>query len=307
MGGAFPMLDWDDLRFFLAVARAGSLSAAARTLGVTQPTVGRRITGLEQKLGAKLFLAVPSGQSLSPTGQLIFAHARAMELEATAAERIATGRDSGLQGRVRITATEWMIESVLSPLLGPFLADNPELELDLAAEVRHVSLAQREADIAIRPSQFEHRDVIQRQIAVVAFALYASDGYLARRGVPNFERRCEDHKLILMSESLRKIPDVEWLPKVAARAKVAVRANSREAMVALAAAGLGITCLPRFLGDQAPGLRLLSTPAPLPERKLSLGFHRDSRSVPRVRATAAFIAKCVERLRPALCPGDQPR
>jgi DNA-binding transcriptional LysR family regulator len=296
------VLDWDDLRYFLAVAQAGSLSAAARSLGVAQPTVGRRINAFERSLGARLFVATPAGQNLSPTGRRLLQHAEQMEQDALAAERSVSGRDAGVSGPVCVTASEWLIESVLAPLLGPLLSRHPELQLELLAEAKHLSLVRREADIALRPSRFEQQEVVQREIAVVAFGLYASDMYLAEHGSPDFERQCEGHLLIGMSEALGKVPDVTWLPQIAARARVVVRANGREPMVKLAAAGLGLTCLPRFLGDAAPGLRRLDTPPPAPERQLWLGVHRDARAVPRVRACARFLSESVERLRPALHP-----
>jgi DNA-binding transcriptional LysR family regulator len=297
------MLDWDDLRYFLAVARAGSLSAAARALAVAQPTVGRRISAFERRLGARLFVATPAGQTLSATGRRTLQHAEQMEQDALAAERILTGRDAGLSGPVCITASEWLIQSVLGPLLAPLAARYPELQLELLAEARHLSLSRREADIAIRPSRFEQQEVVQREIAIIAFGLYASDAYLAQHGTPEFERQCEGHALIGMSAALGKVPDVDWLPRVAARARVVVRTNGREPMAKMAAAGIGIACLPCFVGDATPGLRRLPAPGPVPERQLWLGVHRDARAVPRVKASAAFLSESIARLRPALRPG----
>jgi DNA-binding transcriptional LysR family regulator len=295
------MLDWDDLRIFLAVSRDGSLSAAARTLRLTQPTVGRRITAFERKLGAKLFAHHAAGRTLTRTGQRLLEHAQQMELDALAAERLASGRDVGLRGRVTITASEWMLRNVVGPHLAPFLASHPELEIELLAEARHVNLSRGEADLAIRPSRFEHREIFEREIAVLSFGLYASDSYLAAHGVPDFSNHCDGHALVAMSESLTKVPDVDWLPQVASKARIAARSNGREPMVTMAVAGIGIACLPRFVGDATPGLRLL--PAPFaPARKLWLGAHREARAIPRVKATSDFLAEAFQRLRPALAP-----
>jgi DNA-binding transcriptional LysR family regulator len=296
------MLNWDDLRFVLAVARAGSMSAAAKQLAVAQPTVGRRIAALEHDLGAKLFLHLPTGQQLSPTGSKLLARAERMEAEALAVERVAAGRDAGLRGRVTITASEWLIGSVLGPALAPFSERNTELELELLADVRHLSLARREADIALRPSKFEQAGVLQRQVATLSFGLYASDSYLTQHGMPDFAADCAGHALVAMSESLAKIPDLDWLSRFAAKARVAVRTNGRVPMVMLAQSGVGMACLPRFIGDATPGLRLLRTPLPGPERALYLGSHRDARTVPRVRACINFLSSTFERLKPALCP-----
>lgn len=297
------MLDWDDLRYFLAVSREGSLSAAAVALGVTQPTVGRRIAALQRRLGAKLFTPTRTGQALSESGRRLLPHAEQMEIEGIAAERATSGTDAGMRGRVRITASEWVIGAVLGPMLRPFVSLHAELELELVADVRHLSLTRRDADVAIRPSRFEQREVVQREVATVAFGLYASDSYLAERGTPDFERQCAGHRLIAMSETLTKIPDVDWLPRFTANARVVVRTNGREPMARMAAAGIGLVCLPRFLGDAAPNLRLLATPIPPPQRKLWLGCHRDVRAVPRVRATIFFLSEGFGRLRAVLHPG----
>jgi DNA-binding transcriptional LysR family regulator len=239
------MLNWDDLRFFLAVARHGSLSAAARVLKVSQPTVGRRISAFERALGTKLFVATRLGQELSTTGRDLMAHAERMELDVLAAERVTAARDLRMHGRVSVTATAWMIDGVLAPLVSAFSSQYPELELELMADVRHLNLVRREADIALRTSRFEHNDIVQRKVGVVAFGLYASDAYLARYGAPDFAGRCEGHRLIAMSASITRVADVEWLPPLAGKAQIAIRANGRGVMATLASDGIGMACLCR--------------------------------------------------------------
>lgn len=296
------MLDWDDLRFLLAVARHGSMSAAARVLEVAQPTVGRRITTLERKLGARLFMKDSTGKVLTATGRRMVQHAERMELEALAAERVSSGRDLGVKGQVSVTASEWMVQRVLALVIAPLLGEHPGLEVDLLADTRPLNLARREADIAVRPARFEHQEIIQREVAALAFGLYASDAYLAKHGMPDFGEQCAGHVLIAMSQSLGPIVDVDFLPKVASAARVAARANGREPMAMLASAGVGIACLPRFLGDATPALRFLPAPVPGPRRSLWLGVHRDVRAVPRVKAVAAQLADGIGRLKGALDP-----
>jgi DNA-binding transcriptional LysR family regulator len=296
------MLDWDDLRLFLALARSGTLTAAARTLEVTQPTVGRRIAAFEKRLGAKLFEPTPTRHVLTSTGRRLLEYAARMEAEALSAERVARGRDTGLSGRVTITGSEWVVQRLLGPMVGPLVARHPGLEIELLEDPRPLSLVRREADIAVRPSRFEHQDVVELEVAVVAFGLYASDGYLAERGTPDFSRQCLGHALIGMSESFTTIADVQWLPRIASRARVVARANGRMPMAALAAAGVGLACLPRIVGDGTPSLHLLRTPSPGPERRLWIAAHRDTRGVPRIRSTLAFLKDALRRARPALSP-----
>ncbi len=188
----------------------------------------------------------------------------------------------------------------LGPALTPFCDRHTELEL--LADVRHLSLARRDADIALRPSKFEQQDVVQRQVAIIAFGLYASDSYLAKYGSADFATKCVGHTLIAMSESLTKIPDLEWLSVVASGARIAVRTNGRAPMATMAESGVGMACLPRFLGDATPGLHFLRTPEPGPERPLFLGAHRDARAIPRVRASIAFVTGALEGLQGALRP-----
>ncbi len=301
------MTQWDDIRFFLAVAREGSLTAAALVLGVTQPTAGRRISALEKRLGAKLFTSTPTGQVLSPTGKQLVSYAERMDDSALAVERLASGRDTGIRGSVRITASEWLVDRVLAPMVAPLLDRHPELTLDLVADARHFSLVRREADVALRVSRFEHQDIVERAVGVVQFGLYASDAYLARHGLPDFARQCEGHCLITMSEGLTKIPELDWLPRVAAKARVVARANGRLPMATLAARDIGMAFLPRFLGDATSGLRHLISPEPTPERRLWLAAHRDTRTVPRVKVTLATLTRGLAELEPLAAANLSPK
>jgi DNA-binding transcriptional LysR family regulator len=298
------MLDWDDLRILLAVARHGSMSAAARVLEVAQPTVGRRLSALERKLGAKLLATTPTGRVLTATGRRMVQHAERMELDALAAERVSAGRDVGMKGSVSVTASEWMVQRLLALVVAPLLTKHPALEVELIADTRPLNLARREADLAVRPARFEHQEIIQREVAGLSFGLYASHAYLAQHGMPDFSAQCEGHTLIAMSQSLATIVDVDFLPKVAAAARVVARANGREPMMTLASVGVGLACLPRFLGDANATLRHLPTPVPAPRRSLWLGVHRDVRSVARVKAVAAQLAEGLGRLKGALEPVD---
>jgi DNA-binding transcriptional LysR family regulator len=296
------MLDWDDLQCFRAVAQHGTLSAAARTLKVTQPTVGRRIAAFEARLGAQLFVRGAARWSLSDVGRAVLAHAEQMHEHALSAENLARGRDAGVEGPVRVTASEWMIRSVLGPNLAPLLAAHPRLALELVADARHLSLPRREADIALRPSKFAHEAVFQRAVAPLEFAIYAAETYLAQRGLPDFTRGCPGHAFIAMTDDTNHIVERDWPPSWTAEARVAVRTNGREPMATLAAAGVGLACLPRFVGDASVGLTRVEPPTPQPVRTLWLGVHRDARRTPRIRVTLAFLAQTLGRLRRALHP-----
>jgi DNA-binding transcriptional LysR family regulator len=155
----------------------------------------------------------------------------------------------------------------------------------------------------VRLGTFAQHEVVRRKLGQVGFGLYAAPAYLERRGKPDFTGGAEGHAIVQMTDALgAAFPDSAWLAEVAPRARVACQSTSRDAQAALASAGVGLTTLPRALGDATPGLRLLVPPAPVPGRKVWLGVHRDTRSTPRVRALADFLAKEMRRLGPAPAP-----
>jgi DNA-binding transcriptional LysR family regulator len=289
-------MNWDDYRFFLAVARGGTLSAAASDLGVTQPTVGRRIAALERRLGAKLYVRRPSGFTLSEAGGLMREHAERIERDVLAAERRVSGRDAGPRGVVRLTASEWLCTSILAPMLSDLLVCYPQLEIELIADTRHLNLARREADLALRPRRFEQEAIMQRAIGNVEFGLYAAPRYLTTHGLP---RAGDGHGHVVIG-MLPGVGDVarEWLATSLPRASPAVRTNGRDAMVTLASAGVGLACLARVVGDHVAALQRIELETAPPAPTLWLGIHRDVRVTPRVRAVATYITSQLgDRLR----------
>ena len=201
---------------------------------------------------------------------------------------------------MRVTASEWLVTGVLSPLMGSLLSQHPELAIELVADPHHVNLSRREADLAIRPRSFDKESTIQRSVGKVAFGLYASRAYLRARGVPR-PGYGEGHVLIAMTEDVGDVARA-WLGTAMPGATLAVRTNGRDAMRALALAGVGLACLARVVGDPIPGLELVATdPAP-PVPTLWMGMHRDARSTPRVRAVARHLAGGLGAMREALCP-----
>ena len=281
------VVNWDDYRFFLAVARKRTLSAAARELAVTQPTVGRRIAALERRLGAKLYVRRPEGFVLSDAGGQMLEHAERIERDVLAAELRVSGRDAGLRGVVRITASEWLCTSVLSPLLSDLLARHPQLEIELVADTRHLNLARREADLALRPRRFEHQAIIQRALASIEFGLYAAPRYLATHGNP----RGGDGAGHVVIGMLDGVGDVvrDWLTQTLPRATRSVRTNGRDAMVSLASSGVGLACLARVVGDGVPALQRVDVGSTPTAPMLWLGIHRDARATPRIRAVVSHV------------------
>lgn len=285
------MLEWDDLRFVLAVARHGSLTAAARVLGVTQPTMGRRLEHLEARLDVTLFERTATGVGLNALGTSLLGLAEQMEQVALGAERRIATRDTGLDGLVRITTLEWIGHHVLAPVLAGFCRLHPGVTVELITADRVFSLTRHEADIALRSTRFEQEGLVERRVGVSPRGLYASDAYLAERGVPDYAAGCPGHTLISVGEIAGTLPHLHWLrDHLAPQARVALRSNSIDVHAAAARAGAGLAVLPLALGDHMPGLVRLSPPEPPPTREFWLGFHEDLRHTQRVRKLVTYIA-----------------
>ncbi len=295
------MLDWDNLRTFLLVARHGTLSAAARALGVHQPTMGRRLAALESRAGARLLQKTPHGYILTPAGEAILGNVERIEAEALAAERHVSGHDIRLEGQVRVTSVESIAAEILVPILADLSARHPGIEVELVADTRNLSLTRREADVAIRMARIDQHDLAIRRIGTVAFGLYASPGYLERHGPPDFAAGGAGQGLILTHDELLGLPEMTWLRTALPLAAPALRANTRYVQREAARVGIGLACLARYLGD-AGGLTRLAPPTPPPPREMWLAVHADIRHMPRIRAVTEALAAGVKARANVLAP-----
>lgn len=287
-------LDWGDIQIFAAIAQAGTLSGAAEQLGLTQPTVGRRLRSFETNLGTRLFDRRGVSLQLTQAGTALRGIAEQMDLAAVSAARMVVGRDADLAGHVVVTAPEWLSVRVLAQAIAEFTISYPAIVVDLLGEPKRVSLISPDTDIALRLARFTEADVSQRSLGTVTFGLYASADYLARRGYPDFANQCVGHSVVALTHASQLVADVGWLAEVALSAQVAVRCNGREAQARFAQAGAGLACLPRLLGDATPGLELLRSPAP-PSPQLWSGVHSATKDLPRVRALLEFVALRLRR------------
>lgn len=296
------MLDWDDLRFFLALSRTGSLSAAARDLRVAQSTVGRRLASLEASLGVRLLNRTPDGYLPTPAGEEVRAQAERLEAEALILERTVGGRDTRLAGLVRVTCGETVASRILAPCVAELHAEHPDMMVELISNPRELSLAMREADISVRLTRSDQHDLYVRKIGTLDFGLYASPAYLERQGTPDHRAGCPGHHLITQTGDIEDAAQTSWLADLAPRARVAMQTNSHEAAVLAAAQGGGLACLARFRADRECGLTLLTPPSPPPSATIWLVVHRDNRQTPRIRTVLTHIGNHVQTLSPELCP-----
>lgn len=298
------MLDWDDLRSFLAIARHGNLSAAARALKVTQTTMGRRLDALHERSGARLLQKTPAGFVLTPAGERVLGAVERMEAEALSVERAITGEDVRLEGRVRISTVEAFGARVLTPILARLHERHPGIVVELDTDTRNVSLSRREADIAVRMAEFQQHDVVVRRAGEMEFAVYAAPAYLAARGHPDFAAGAPGHARITLQEDLIGVPEGRWFGLQTDAADTVFLANSRDAQLRAAQAGMGLACLPRYLADPEAGLERLATPPPAPSRGIWIGVHADTRHTPRLRAVVEALNEGLRQAAQALSPGD---
>jgi DNA-binding transcriptional LysR family regulator len=300
-------LNWDDLKFVLAVARHGSLSAAARHLRTTQPTVGRRISAFETSLGVQIFHRMPGSLVLTEAGLAILQGLERIEAETLAIERTIDGRDAGPEGVVRVTAAEWFCARVLAPICTELSATHPGITIELLGESRRANLARREADIAFRFVGFEQGEVVQRRLGGLSFGLYGAPAYFERCGTPDFATGLKGHAVIAMRTEMDSIADLAWLADTAYASSIILRTDSRETQARAALAGSGLACLPRFIGDHTAGLVRVKTPVAVPEREIWMGIHADSRETPRVQAAARVLVAGIRKKSSSLNPRDSPQ
>lgn len=276
--------------YFLEVHRRGSLSAAARQLGVDQTTVGRRLKALERDLGARLLRTTPRGIALTEAGRAILADAEHMDATVFAMRRKVGGRDAQVAGTLRVATTEPLASTFLIPRLPALRERHPELDFTVIAGNRAVDLEAGDADLALRLVEPREPELVARRVGSIELAVFAAARYLERRGVP--EPGLAGHDVVAYAGELANGLEARWLAEHAARARVVLRVTSVFNLVDAASAGLGIAVLPRHLGLDA-GLRELELAKPPAARGVWIVFHRDARRDARVQAVAEFLAEHV--------------
>lgn len=298
------VIDWDDLRFFLSIARQGSLTAAARELAVAQSTVGRRLATLEASLGVRLLHRTPEGYVLTLAGESVRDQARRVETEALALVRRVEGRDSRLEGVVRVTCAETVAAHILAPCFAVLQDRHPDILVELIPDPRELSLAMRETDIAIRLTRPVQNDLVVRRIGCFAFGLYVGAGYVERHGLPDFESGCIGHRCMILIDDISGSAQTIWLEALTQNARLGLQTTSHQALLQATRDGAGLACLARFRADDDPDLVALPTPMPSPKTDIFLVVHKDNRGTPRVRAVLDAVAATMKSLEARLDPPD---
>ncbi len=284
--GSSP-LNWDDLRYVVALAQAGSLAQAARLLGVDHSTVGRRVESAERCLGLRLFLRSSSGFRLSQEGERMLGPLRAVEAAVLGVARAANQRADALTGPVRITSPETFGLSYLAPRLAEFSRMNPGLTVELSPSGQVMDLARGEAEVALRFFRSKAQKLVVKPVATVGYGLYGSPAYLRvhpHTGPAGLAAHC-----LLRPPPSPPTVEGDWLDRWAPDTRPTFVSELSIALLAAAKAGGGLAVLPRYLGDAEPGLTRLPLPQ-APTERLWLTVHEDARQAPRVRALIDFLS-----------------
>ena len=237
-------MNWDDARVFLAVCRESTLRGAARVLGVDQATVGRRINALEKSLSATLFLRTSEGYALTAVGEAALLSVEKMERSALDLQRQIQGLDDRLTGTVRVSTTDSLAIDYLIPSIAQLHAKHPDVRVQLDASTQLLSLAKREADIAVRNQRPDNPDLIARRIARWPVGLFAAQAYIDRHGIPEPGSLFEGHDLVVYQPYLQSQKDMTLVSEPLGRGRIVSTLSSSLLVRRSIAAGIGIGELP---------------------------------------------------------------
>lgn len=302
-------ISWTEPQIVLAISRAGTLTGAARALGIDHSTVYRRLRALEHKLGARLFERLPGGTYHSTeAGERMALAAERMEDEVLTLDRDLTGGDLKLTGRLRITSSESLAYRLLTPRLDTFRRAHPGIGIDLILDNRVLDLSRREADVALRPTRPTEGNLWGRKLANIAWAIYGSRGLLFRSSkLRTRKRNLANYNFIGWDDSSQGVLAAEWIEKHVGASNVSYRTASLINQLAAAESGFGLAVLPCYLGDLEPGL-VRAVPEPIAELQDELWIitHAGLRNTARIRAFLDLVGEGMISERD-LISGKRPR
>jgi DNA-binding transcriptional LysR family regulator len=284
-----PELDWDDVRYFLAAARAGSLAGAARSLGIEHSTVGRRLAGLERSLGAAVVLRNPDGLQLTALGRRLLPLAENLERSVRAVGALASAE----KARVRLAAPSGM-SRLLVPGLARLRDRHPEIVLEILSGSRLADLERGEADLALRVGPVTDADLVVKKLCELGQAMYAAKSYLRRRPAPVDVAGLAGHDVVAFDPALAATPGARWLEARSHDATIVLRSREMTDMLIAIASGLGIGVLPCFMGDAEPDLTRL-TRQPVATSRLSLVYRREARIARPIRVVAELVVASLQQ------------
>ncbi|NTB99204.1 LysR family transcriptional regulator [Agrobacterium tumefaciens] len=283
------IMNWDDLRYFLAVARTQSLTESSIRLQVSQATVARRIASLEESLDTRLFSRGIDGYRLTEAGAALLEPAEQAEAQMLWIERVATAPAQSLRGTIRLGMPELLGQHVIIPKLAHFLEDHPGIQLELIADVRSVRLSKGEADVLVRLSRPAHGNYVMRRAGALALGLYCSPAYAASYLKRKSGNDAAFHRVIGWEPTLAYLPMARWLKEQMISGDYVVRSHTLGSQLAAVQAGIGIAVLPAIVAKQYGLIQAMGDHPPLISDIWILQQH-DSHKLERVRALVDFLS-----------------
>ena len=289
-------MDWNLIKTFLTVAKTGTLLAAAETLRLSQPTVGRHIDELEAATGLTLFIRGRRGMTLTEAGLSLLDDARSMAKEADHFLLRASGRASEASGPVRITASDIVANYLLPPILVALKDAEPGIDIELAPSNAVANLLARDADIAIRMTRPMQNDLIAVKLNELAMGVYAHEGYLARTGVPETVDDLAGHRLVGYDRDMLILNGMKALGIEGDRSLFTFRTDDQVAYWELVKAGAGVGFGARWLGRQTPELRRILPGLNIPALPMWLASHEELRTSLKIRRVMDFLREAISTM-----------
>lgn len=290
-------MKWDDLRFFLALARTRTLAGAAGQLGVDATTVGRRLDRLAASLNSTLFEPGATGFALTASGDTLMRHAEEVERSIMAASGALTGERSRLAGTVRISLSEGFASWVVAPGLASFSARHPDIRLEIATTNGFLNPSRREADLAVMLARPAKGPLVSRKLTDYGLSLYAARDYITQNGTPASKADLRDHPLIGYIPDFIYAEELRYLAEIDDNLAPSLSSSSINVQHAMTRAGAGIAVLPDFIGQHDPQLQCLLPESVHIRRSFWIVVHHDLRRVARVAAVIDWLDELVaERL-----------
>jgi DNA-binding transcriptional LysR family regulator len=290
-------MNWDDLRYVLAISRGGGLNAAARQLGVNTSSVFRRLGALEKQLEVRLFERMRTGYRLTPAGEAFAEAAGRIEQETASVERKIKGTDTRLEGHIRLNSSDVVVQYLLPEWLAEFRQKYPDLTMEIAVTADYVDLSKRDADVVIRATSSPPEHLVGRNTGPWGQAAYASKRYLDRVGR---NRPLADYEWLQFEGPMRRSPMAKWIDENVDEASVKLWFDAFTTLRSALDAGLGCSVLPCFTGDGDPQLEQLPGTHNLPNSSLWVLTHPDLRRSARIHAFMEFFATRLVATRAAL-------
>ncbi|PSJ58810.1 LysR family transcriptional regulator [Kumtagia ephedrae] len=289
-------MNWDDVRIFLAVARAGQILGAAKRLDLNHATVSRRVAALEEALRTKLFRRLTTGSELTPAGERLLSVAERMEAEMITARAEVAGEGDAVSGTVRIGAPDGFGVAFLAPRLGQLTELHPELRIQLVPVPRSFSLSRREADIAITTERPTEGRLVAVKLVDYSLGLFAARAYAEARGLPDDAAGLSAHRLVGYVPDLVFSPTLDYASEFSPHWESRFAISSALGQVEAVRSGAGIGILHTFIARRHADLVEVAAAPPI-RRAYWLVYHESMRGLSRIQAVAGFIAQAVEKER----------